>query len=81
MDFQELKVGDFAYFECLTVSMKLLGRECRRDVMPGTHQNKIHMIYYSFLTKSSMNYMFLEISLIFRLKFKWNYILNLWLSN
>jgi hypothetical protein len=28
MDFQKLKVGDFAYFERLTVSMKLLGREC-----------------------------------------------------
>jgi hypothetical protein len=28
MDFQGLKVGDFAYFEHLTVSMKVLGREC-----------------------------------------------------
>jgi hypothetical protein len=28
MDFQGLKVGDFAYFERLTASMKVLGREC-----------------------------------------------------
>jgi hypothetical protein len=28
MDFQGLKIGDFAYFERLTVSMKVLGREC-----------------------------------------------------
>jgi hypothetical protein len=28
MDFLALKVGDFAYFERLTVSMKILGREC-----------------------------------------------------
>ena len=81
MDFQGLKVGDF-----------LLNRECKRtrarvpvnagyDVKPGTDQNKIDMIYYSFLIKSSINEMFLEISSIFRLKFKWNYILNLWLSN
>jgi hypothetical protein len=34
MDFQELKVGDFAYFERLTASIKVLGRECRRDVKP-----------------------------------------------
>jgi hypothetical protein len=27
-DFQGLKVGDFACFERLTVSMKVLGREC-----------------------------------------------------
>jgi hypothetical protein len=26
MDFQGLKVGDFAYFERLTVNMKVLGR-------------------------------------------------------
>jgi hypothetical protein len=55
MDFQRLKVGDF-----------LLNRECKRtrarmpvnagcDVKPGTDQNKIHMIYYSFLIKSSIN--------------------------
>jgi hypothetical protein len=28
MDFQGLKVGDFAYFERLTASIKVLGREC-----------------------------------------------------
>jgi hypothetical protein len=39
----------------LTASIKVLGRECRRDVKPGSHQNKIHMIYYSFLIKSSIN--------------------------
>jgi hypothetical protein len=55
MDFQGLKVGDF-----------LLNRECKRtrarvpvnagyEVKPGTDQNKIHMIYYSFLIKSSIN--------------------------
>jgi hypothetical protein len=28
MDFQGFKVGDFAYFERLTASIKVLGREC-----------------------------------------------------
>jgi hypothetical protein len=28
MDFQGLKVGDFAYLERLTASIKVLGREC-----------------------------------------------------
>jgi hypothetical protein len=55
MDFQGLKFGDF-----------LLNRECKRtrvrvpvnagcEVKPGTDQNKIHIIYYSFLIKSSIN--------------------------
>jgi hypothetical protein len=32
MYFRGLKVGDFAYFERLAASIKVLGRECGRDV-------------------------------------------------
>jgi hypothetical protein len=46
----------------------------RRDVILRTRQNKIHKIYHSFLIKSDIDWMFLEISSIFRLNFRWNYI-------
>jgi hypothetical protein len=50
MDFQGLKVGDFAYFERLTASIKVLGRECLRDVKPRGHQNKIHTVQFTIVS-------------------------------
>jgi hypothetical protein len=38
MDFQGLKVSDFAYFERLTVSIKVLGREFL--LAPGMTSNR-----------------------------------------
>ena len=55
MDFLALKVDTFSCYHEHKSTGERMPFKRRRDVISGTRQNKIHMVYYSFLIKSSIN--------------------------